>query len=154
MKLTYRGVTYDYNPPVVEYTESDNVGTYRGVDIRFRSPKKRLVLDSNLDLKYRGVAYQPTVTMVEATPETAPVAAPAVAAEPVRGLDVPVTEWARGLMMRHCRAIKNRQQALLSRSAMEVGMGANQVANYWGRIQGKIHPTFRTTYDRSAVSLS
>lgn len=154
MKLTYRGVTYDYTPPVVEYTESDNVGTYRGVDIRFRSPKKRLVLDTNLDLKYRGVAYQPSVTMVEATPATTVVAAPAAAPAPVGGLDVPVTDWARRLMMRHCRAIKNRQQALLSRSAMEVGMKADQVANYWGRIQGKIHPTFRTTYDRSAVSFS
>jgi len=154
MKLTYRGVTYDYNPPVVEYTESDNVGTYRGVDIRFRSPKKRLVLDSNLDLKYRGAAYQPAVTMVESTPASAPVAAPVAASAHTEGLDVPVTEWARSLMLRHCRAIKNRQQALLSRSAMEVGMGADQVSNYWGRIQGKIHPTFRTTYDRSAVSLS
>jgi hypothetical protein len=58
MKLTYRGVSYDYNPPVVQTNTSDDVGKFRGVDIRFRTVQKAPVQQPTLDLVYRGVAYQ------------------------------------------------------------------------------------------------
>jgi len=58
-------------------------------------------------------------------------------------------------MMRQQRTIKIRQQALLERAAEEVGLTlSTQVSNYWGRIQGKVNPSFRATYHRSHVALS
>jgi hypothetical protein len=62
-------------------------------------------------------------------------------------------EQARYLMMDHHRIIKNRQQSMLTRSAEEVGLEAD-VTEYWNHIQGKVHPSFRSSYDRSHVSLS
>lgn len=59
----------------------------------------------------------------------------------------------RALMMRHHHMIKNREQCMLSRVANEVGMPA-ETAHFWNHIQGKPHPTFATTYDRSHVGLS
>ena len=35
MKLTYRGVDYDYNPAVLDVTESEAVGQYRGQATKF-----------------------------------------------------------------------------------------------------------------------
>ncbi|PSB67857.1 hypothetical protein C7B61_03960, partial [filamentous cyanobacterium CCP1] len=58
MKLTYRGTSYDYNPPEVEYGELTQSGKYRGLDVRFRNPKRQLVLQPTLDLLYRGVAHK------------------------------------------------------------------------------------------------
>lgn len=62
-------------------------------------------------------------------------------------------EQARALMMRHHHFIKNRQQSMLSRTAAEVGMEMDTV-EYWNHIQGKAHPSFRDSYDRSHASLS
>ena len=62
-------------------------------------------------------------------------------------------EQARALMMRHHHMIKNRQQSMLSRAASEVGMSTED-ANFWNHIQGKPHPSFRASYDRSHASLS
>ncbi|TAF57684.1 MAG: DUF4278 domain-containing protein [Oscillatoriales cyanobacterium] len=58
MQLTYRGVSYDYTPPQVNSVDSDLVGRYRGIDIRFRNPSKSPVQQPTLDLKYRGVSYR------------------------------------------------------------------------------------------------
>ncbi|GAC1468050.1 MAG: hypothetical protein NVSMB70_13360 [Chamaesiphon sp.] len=62
-------------------------------------------------------------------------------------------EQARALMMRHHHLIKNRQQSMLGRTAVEVGLPA-EASEYWNHIQGKPHPSFRTSYDRSSASLS
>ena len=62
-------------------------------------------------------------------------------------------DQARALMMRHHHFIKNRQQSMLGRAAAEVGIEIEDV-DYWNRIQGKPHSSFRTSYDRSNVSLS
>ncbi|MEM1172609.1 MAG: hypothetical protein AAGJ08_26920 [Cyanobacteria bacterium P01_H01_bin.35] len=62
-----------------------------------------------------------------------------------------VENQARALMMRHHNLIKNRQQSMLNRMATEVGVEAD---NYWGSIQGKPHPSFFTTYDRSHAAMS
>lgn len=142
MKLNYRGVSYEYNPPVVETNEGESNGKYRGLDWRFRNPKKVPVLHTNLDLKYRGLAYQ-TGETTQSPVEAVPVANPETASIPVLSTE----DRARSLMLSHSRIIKTRQQAMLSRTASEVGLTGN-IAQYWGRIQGKIHPTFRATYDR------
>lgn len=154
MKLTYRGTTYDYNPPVVELSDSSSVGKYRGLDVRFRNPKKAPVLQTTLDLKYRNALYtsvQPAAAgaiapQVEATP------APVV--EAVANAVLDVQDRARTLMMNHHRSIKRRQQAMLSRLDVEVGLPVDEAAKYWNHVQGKVHPSFRATYDRSGAALS
>lgn len=62
-------------------------------------------------------------------------------------------EQARALMMRHHHLIKNRQQSLLGRTAAEVGLEVDS-SHYWNHIQGKPHPSFSVSYDRSNASLS
>ncbi|MBE9179691.1 hypothetical protein IQ268_14070 [Oculatella sp. LEGE 06141] len=62
-------------------------------------------------------------------------------------------DQARALMMRHHHLIKNRQQSLLARSAAEVGLPP-EASQYWNHIQGKAHPSFAASYDRSHASLS
>lgn len=56
MKLTYRGVSYEYNPLEVPISESREVGKYRGNAFHFHKLRKVLPQPS-LDLKYRGVSY-------------------------------------------------------------------------------------------------
>ncbi|MEO1069478.1 MAG: DUF4278 domain-containing protein [Cyanobacteria bacterium J06638_6] len=151
MKLTYRGVSYDYNPPVVQTNGSDDVGKFRGVDIRFRSIQKAPVQQPTLDLVYRGVAYQ------TGTPEAAPVLEPAAAAAPTAAPAVAATlnteAKARMSMMNRHRSVKQRQQSMLARLAVEAGLPA-EAAQYWNHIQGKVHPSFWTTYSRSGAAAS
>ncbi|PSB01353.1 hypothetical protein [Merismopedia glauca] len=62
-------------------------------------------------------------------------------------------QQARALMMRHHHIIKNRQQSMLGRAAVEVGMPP-EASEYWNHIQGKAHPSFRSSYDRSGACMS
>ena len=110
MKLTYRGVTYNYNPPAVAAQESQAVekaGKYRGIDVRFRNRKKPLVLQPTLDLKYRGVAYHPDRS-------AQPVAVP------TPGLSL--ADKARSLMMAAKVENDRRGRSMLTRLAAEVGV--------------------------------
>ncbi|MBD2231520.1 DUF4278 domain-containing protein [Phormidium tenue] len=149
MKLTYRGVSYDYTPPVVESNLTDEAGKFRGVDIRFRTVKKAAVQQPTLDLVYRGVAYQ------SGTPEVAPVvevATPAMAA-PAVATALSTEDKARMSMMNRHRSVKQRQQSMLGRLAVEAGLPA-EAAQYWNHIQGKVHPSFWATYSRSGAAAS
>ena len=104
MKLNYRGVSYDYNPPTVETTESEVGGKYRGLDWRFRNLKKPPVLQPPANLTYRGVAYN---NQVPVAPKTAPTS---------------VTQKARWLMLKQEKAAKNRTASMLRRSAQQLGL--------------------------------
>jgi hypothetical protein len=153
MKITYRGVSYEYNPPAVEYGDLSQSGKYRGLDIRFRNPKKVPVLQPTLDLLYRGVAYTANpVEETEAIESTEPVASatPATASGPASSIQ----DRARVLMMNHHRKVKQRQQAMLSRLDDRVGLSNNEATRYWNHIQGKVHPSFADSYDRSHAALS
>lgn len=156
MKLTYRGVSYDYTPPAVEFSDGHTAGKYRGLDIRFRNPVKDPVQQPTLDLVYRGVAHQTHSASTTPTVETAaPVAAPvAPIAQPVAPVTISIDDRARSMMMQHHRSIKQRQQAMLSRLDAEVGLTARDATHYWNHIQGKVHPGFWATYDRSHAALS
>lgn len=149
MKLTYRGVSYDYNPPTVTLKAVDEVGKFRGVDIRFRTVTKAPVQQPNVDLMYRGVAYN-TGTSVEAAPVAAAVTAPAVA--PV-ATAISTEDKARLMMVNRHRTVKRRQQSMLARLATEAGLPA-EAAHYWNHIQGKVHPSFWATYGRSGAAAS
>lgn len=146
MKLTYRGVQYEYTPPVVDMETTEEVGKFRGVDIRFRNYKKAPVQQPTLDLVYRGVAYgtgqtaQPSVPAAAAVPATSPV-------------KMGTEERARVMLMNHHRSVKRRQQSMLGRLATEVGLPAD-ASKYWNHIQGKVHPSFWATYDRGRAAAS
>ncbi|WP_017301147.1 DUF4278 domain-containing protein [Nodosilinea nodulosa] len=149
MKLTYRGVSYDYNPPAVQASATDDVGKFRGVDIRFRTVKKAPVQQPTLDLVYRGVAYQTGAPEVQ----EAPAAAPAVPAFQAVAADLSTEDKARMSMMNRHRSVKQRQQSMLARLATEAGLPA-EAAHYWNHIQGKVHPSFWATYSRSGATAS
>ncbi len=147
MKLTYRGVTYDYNPPKVEYGDRQEVGKYRGVDIRFRNIKKAPVMQPTLDLLYRGVAYTTNPAAVEPTvePTVESVKTPAL---------LSVQERARQLMMNHHKNVKRRQQAMLTRSDAQIGLPPSEASHFWNHIRGEVHPSFDASYDRSQAAMS
>jgi len=156
MKLCYRGVSYEYTPPTLKITLGEVVGKYRGLDVRFakaiRFAESRTLATMHMEqpsfeLQYRGVPYTSGSKVAATQP------AQVAASEPFSLPALDTTEKARTLMVKQSRGIKKRQQAMLSRLAMEVGLGSN-VADYWNRIQGKIHPTFRMNYDRSHVAFS
>lgn len=113
MKLTYRGVSYEYNPVVVESTTSEVGGQYRSRDWRFRNLKKPPILVPTFNLKYRGVTYNKPGTVVSPTVTTDK--APAISTQ----------EKARLLMIENTKASEKRQQTLLSRSAEEIGFTAH-----------------------------
>ena len=99
MKLSYRGVSYEYTPPTVEIAEDEIVGTYRGLDWRGCNLVKPPVQQATVDLMYRGVAFT-------------------TGSEPAPVLSVP--DKARHRMMDRLRSTYNRQRSLLSRAAAEV----------------------------------
>jgi hypothetical protein len=99
MKLTYRGVQYDYNPPLTETQPTEDVGSYRGVDIRFRKTAKTYVHPLKVDLMYRGVAYT--------TGETEPATA----------------DKLRALAMDQELNTQQREQSMLTRLAKGLGLG-------------------------------
>lgn len=143
MKLNYRGISYEYNPPAVEYGDLSQSGKYRGLDIRFRNPKKAPVLQPTLDLIYRGVAH----TSNEAESVEATAHQPVAPASSIQ-------DRARVLMMQHHRKVKQRQQAMLSRLDARVGLPTAEADRFWNHIQGKVHPTFGDNYDRSHAAMS
>ncbi|NJL46076.1 MAG: DUF4278 domain-containing protein [Leptolyngbyaceae cyanobacterium SM2_3_12] len=151
MKLTYRGVSYDYTPPTVETKITDEVGKFRGLDIRFRTIQRAPVQQPTLDLVYRGAAYRtgngttaiaPAVT-AEAAPQTTDLAPASISTE----------DKARMMMMNRHRSVKQRQQSMLGRLATEAGLPI-EAAHYWNHIQGKVHPSFWATYGRGGASAS
>ncbi|GAB4154294.1 MAG: DUF4278 domain-containing protein [Cyanobacteria bacterium J069] len=135
MKLTYRGVVYNYNPQPLNLNNSHPTTT---------------------ELKFRGNEYSTNLpaanlpAAVEAPVEAAAVATPVAA--PVA--TVSIQEQARELMMSHHKMVKRRQQVMLSRLAANVGLNPDTTSQYWGHIQGKVQPGFWESYDRSHASIS
>jgi hypothetical protein len=105
MKLTYRGIAYEYNPPQVETTVGQKAGKYRGQDWRFRNLKKPPVLQPTHHLTYRGVKYS-NHPVASVQPEASHA----------------VAEKARILMLNQERTALKREQSMLSRLAKEVGL--------------------------------
>lgn len=110
MKLTYRGVTYDYNPPQVEPSAEKIGGKYRGLDWRFRNLKKPPVLQPSYNLTYRGVKYSNNPVSATTESQDAPLS---------------VAEKARSLMLNRERATLNRDLSMFNRLADEVGLNTN-----------------------------
>lgn len=73
MKLSYRGVKYENTSPVLEVTEGEIGGTYRGQSWRSHYVRHIPEPAPVHDLKYRGVAYRtgrPAMAMPTATAAT------------------------------------------------------------------------------------
>ncbi|HEY9738173.1 MAG TPA: DUF4278 domain-containing protein [Trichocoleus sp.] len=184
MKLTYRGVSYDYTPnPAPKYGPTIATGNYRGSAVEFRALAEVPPQPSH-ELSWRGIRYrsgtvvpaaapavematvpEPVPTPVAAAPVVPAVpvvpAAPAVPAmpalaaapeaQPVAALST--TDRARSLLMRHHQRIRRREQAMLARLDVEVGLTAADAARYEGHIQGKTLHGF-SGYDRSSAAMS
>lgn len=58
MKLTYRGVEYDHNPPMLEVSESDILCNYRGRNHRYTYVRHVPFPQTQAKLTYRGATYQ------------------------------------------------------------------------------------------------
>jgi hypothetical protein len=112
MKLTYRGTQYEITTPVVETTEGQVAGKYRGLDWRFHGVKKQLHLQPRANLTYRGITYQ-------VHPET-----PAVADVSVKpdATSISTEAKARNLMRNQVLDFKKRQKSMLARANAEIGM--------------------------------
>lgn len=58
MKLKYRGVTYDVEPPTVTIEPTELMGRYRGVPYSIPNLTTEPILQPIRNLVYRGVPYQ------------------------------------------------------------------------------------------------
>ncbi|PSN19479.1 hypothetical protein C7271_07130 [filamentous cyanobacterium CCP5] len=58
MKLCYRGVQYDYNPPSLEVTEGEILGNYRGRPVNFSYVRHVPFPQPVGRFQYRGSQYQ------------------------------------------------------------------------------------------------
>ncbi|MEM9904914.1 MAG: DUF4278 domain-containing protein [Cyanobacteria bacterium P01_D01_bin.44] len=139
MKLTYRGVTYDYTPPEVATKSTGKTGKYRGVDVRFRAVEHPPIQPLKVNMIYRGVPYGEGAT-AETTGQSA-VAPPSI------------SERLRGLVVSHVRNIRRREQSMLARMDEQVGLTAEDAAHYESSIQGKVRHSFGG-YDRSHSAMS
>lgn len=173
MKLSYRGVDYDFNPSSLqargakhrlnEVSKTRALGailTYRGavytVDPTAQTASASPSLPEAAVLTYRGFSYTVSPKVQHASTQTIaaePAVAQAVALNSKQVPALSIQEQARTLTMNHHRAMKRRQQVMLVRSAAEIGMSST-AASHWERIQETFNPVFQATYDRSHVALS
>ncbi len=149
MQLSYRGVSYDYNPPKVETEVLGLAGSYRGLDYRFRRTSAKNIVQPNVNLTYRGVSFNPAQGLKPSL-YTATVA-PTVAKADSK---VSFQERVRARLHGKTQAIKKRQQSLLLRLAEEVGLNGQESVNNAVRIQGKVLSNFRSDYASQGVAMS
>ena len=157
MKLTYRGVSYNYTPnPMPKKGSVIDTGTYRGAAVSFNALAEQPPQPS-ADLTWRGVSYQTGTPAAEAAPvATAPIPATAAAepAVPVAAAEPSgVVDLARNLFIRHHQRIRRREQGMMVRLAAEVGLPVEDAAHYESHIQGKTPHDF-SGYDRSSTAMS
>ncbi len=65
IKLIYRGVSYEYNPPNVQVAEGEIGGKYRGSAWRFHLVKKSLIQITQQSLNYRGTKYSQELIQIK-----------------------------------------------------------------------------------------
>lgn len=72
MKLTYRGIEYDHNPPMLEVSESEILCNYRGRNHNYSYVRHVPFPQPQSVLVYRGAAYQTNRHGQRQTVEKAP----------------------------------------------------------------------------------
>lgn len=149
MQLSYRGVSYDYNPPRVETEVLGLAGSYRGLDYRFRRISAKNIVQPNVNLTYRGVSFNPAQGLKPAL-YTATVAPKAVEVSSQMSFQ----DRVRARLHGKTQAIKKRQQSLLLRLAEEIGLNGEEAVNNAVCIQGKVLSSFRSDYASQGVAMS
>ncbi|ACB51986.1 unknown [Crocosphaera subtropica ATCC 51142] len=96
MQLTYRGVSYDYNPPTVELASTSS----QEHDWRFRNHHNSVTLQPNANLTWRGVKYDNNPTSDDA-----------------------IKEKSRWLILRRQQKQIDRADSMSLRLAEELGLG-------------------------------
>ncbi|MGD1854336.1 MAG: DUF4278 domain-containing protein [Leptolyngbyaceae cyanobacterium] len=145
--LTYRGVSYRYQPTGLATRPTGDVGTYRGQDIQFTAvdnPPPAYPFEA--ELVYRGVAY----TVGASPSDTASVI---TAATTVPAEFPPINVWMRNLITKHVRNIRRREHSMLVRAAEDIGLPIEDATEYESHIQGKVPHDF-AGYDRSTSAMS
>jgi hypothetical protein len=149
MKLTYRGVSYDYTPNVPpQKGPVYDTGTYRGHTIKFQALTE-LPAQPKADLTWRGAAYHRGHGAISDAPVSAPVAKATETVSP----NGSVVALARNLFIRHHQHSRKREQGMMVRLAAEVGIPVEDSAGYESHIQGKLPHDF-AGYDRSYAAMS
>jgi hypothetical protein len=153
MKLTYRGVSYDYTPnPTPQKAPSFDTGIYRGQAIEFQTlveiPEQPVA-----DLMWRGVPYQTGKTAETKVPVATPVAGTVPETIATVLLNGPVVAMSRQLFIRHRQRSRKREQGMMVRLAAEVGIPVEDAAHHESQIQGKLPHDFGG-YDRSSAAMS
>lgn len=154
MKLTYRGVRYDYVPsPALKAGSLFAQGMYRGAAIGFR-PIDNVPDAPGIDLQWRGVAYHSGKTEAAEVTAALPASPSAPTTAPVE-VPTPMTmaDRSRSLFLSHHRRIRRREQGMLVRLAQKIGVPLDDVAHYESQIQGKIPHDF-SGYDDSHCAMS
>jgi len=110
MQLSYRGVKYNYTPAQAEIAQPAVDVKYRGATYRRGEADK--VARLGTIFKYRGATYnrQPVAQVGAVQPA-------AIAAIPVTTIE----DKARLLNLNNSRALRNRDQVVLARTASEQG---------------------------------
>ena len=57
MTLSYRGIRFNQGSTVVESTQGQTIGKYRGSELHTREPKQTITVVQHTNLKYRGASY-------------------------------------------------------------------------------------------------
>ncbi|MEY3299548.1 MAG: hypothetical protein RLZZ597_2808 [Cyanobacteriota bacterium] len=156
MKLTYRGVSYDYTPnPMPKMGETFETGTYRGARVAFRAVAEPPAQPA-ADLTWRGVPYH-TGTMTPVAVAEPALAQPAMATPVAVAMATngsnSVPELARNLFIRRHQRSRKREQGMMVRLAAEVGLPLDEAMRYESHIQGKTPHDF-AAYDRSSIAMS
>lgn len=157
MKLSYRGVNYDFNPSslqalgakhrLAEVSKARALGailTYRGAAYTIAPPNQvtsaKAAIPAGTALTYRGQSYtvQPAVQNMSVQPASAVTEPTATGSAKA---PVSIQAQARALTMNHHRAMKKRQQVMLVRSAAEVGVSSATIS-HWERTQETFNPAF------------
>lgn len=117
MKLTYRGVSYDYEPPTIDMMEGELGGKYRGQPWRVSYPRHIPVPQPASALKYRGVSYQTGEVADAGTPAPATPAAtvPVWAVSPRNASHAVVSEVSQIHRANICQNLERRIEAAKAR---------------------------------------
>ncbi|NJL49110.1 MAG: DUF4278 domain-containing protein [Leptolyngbyaceae cyanobacterium SM2_5_2] len=145
MQLTYRGVSYDYQPnPMPIMGPTIDTGHYRGAAVTFQAIAE-LPDQPAADLTWRGVAYQTGTVGVAPVTEQPAITAPAAGISVSETAPLSISERARSLFIRRHQRSRKREQGMMVRLAAEVGLPIEEAAHYESHIQGKLPHDFRPT---------
>ncbi len=139
MKLCYRGVEYDYNPPSLEMKDSEITGCYRGRTLTFAYPSHVPVPQPVARYTYRGVGYE---TTAEGHPQPLGVSTETDVRQPVfqgiKAADSPMMQARRHLLMEASTAHRtNIQRSLDHRLAVARAQGTERLVQ---QLEEELHP--------------